>query len=69
MITSSCRIILDNAKSIDPNPYDYIKYTDETGVQFLIPMKLVLRLYSVAEHECRMAGNSWDEECDRIMRS
>lgn len=69
MITSSGRIILDNAKSIYPNYHDYIKYVDDTGVELLVPMKLVLRLYSIAEDECTRSGKSWDEECDRIMRS
>ena len=68
MRITSGRVILEDAIGIAPNPRDFIVYTDESGLEFLVPMKLVLRLYSIAEYECKRAGKSWDEECERIMR-
>jgi len=57
------RIILDDAERISPE-YNAVAYTDITGIRFLVPLKLILRLYGVAKADANVKGLDWEEYCD-----
>jgi len=67
MKTIKNQIILEDSTRYTPTS-DGVDYVDTTGMNFHIPMPLLVRLYEGAKYGHEKSGGNWKEFCDSLFR-
>lgn len=68
MKTQNSTIILEEPASIGIANPEFVCYTDITGINILIPMKVLVHLYECSKFSLERNGIKWDEYVSTLGR-